>query len=79
MLVRAAQLWKADSLMLVTPLPIVTPVRLVQFAKARLPMLVTLSGMMMLVRAAQPWKAEASINETSAPSNIVERSIAPEA
>ena len=44
---------KASSPMLVTPLPIVMLVRLVQSEKASSPMLVTLSGIVMLVRLVQ--------------------------
>ena len=43
--------------MLVTLLPIVTAVRLVQYQKAELPMLVTLFGIVIEVRPMQPLKA----------------------
>jgi hypothetical protein len=39
--------------MLVTPLPIVTLARLLQYSNAPLPMLVTLLGIVMLVRLLQ--------------------------
>ena len=43
--------------MLVTPFPMVTEVREVQYAKAESPKLVTLSGMVIEVRESQPEKA----------------------
>ena len=47
----------ADAPMLMTPLPIVTLVRLVQKLNVPAPMLVTLPGMVMLVNLGQSEKA----------------------